>query len=90
MRRNTIVYRQTKLVYGFRFTLYFFVYDYITLCMICRYTIVQNVIVYRETRKETRYFTLIVNQSRKVGYQHTTRSEIDPVILKDQILSDTT
>ena len=90
MHRNTIVYRQTKLFYGFRFTLYFFVYDYISRGRIWRYTIVQNVILYGETRKGRIYFILIANQSRKVIWHHTTWSAINPTILKDKILPDTT
>ncbi len=66
MRRNMIAYGQIKLVYDFRIALYFFVYDYISSCTVCRYTIVQNVIVYGETQKEKDYFILTVNKSRKV------------------------
>jgi hypothetical protein len=66
MHRNTIVYGQINLIYGFHFTLYFFVYDYISPCTVWRYTIVQNMIVDEEMRNERRYFILTVNQARKV------------------------
>ncbi len=66
MRRNKIAYGQIKLVYDFPIALYFFVYNYISSCTVCRYKIIQNVIVYGETRKERDYFILTVNKSRKV------------------------
>jgi hypothetical protein len=64
--RNAIVYGEINFAYSFRLTLYFFVYDYISLCAVCRYTSVQNMIAYEEIRKERGYFILTLNQARKV------------------------
>ncbi len=46
--------------------------------------------VYGETQEERSCFILTVNQSYKLSEQHITGSVINPAILKDKILPDTT
>jgi len=57
---------------------------------IWRHAIVQNVTAYGETQEERSCFILTVNQSYKVSEKHITGSAINPAILKDKILPDTT